>query len=85
MTAQTVVGPLTWDKKGDIVDPKYVFFYIWKNGTYAEMETTLRRQTTASPAPSTAVDVGSGTGSVLPAGSVRAPVNESAGNIGAIG
>src|SRR5215475_8908890 len=36
MTAETVVGPLTWDKKGDIVDPKYVF-YIWKNGTYAEM------------------------------------------------
>jgi branched-chain amino acid transport system substrate-binding protein len=36
MTAQTVVGPLTWDKKGDIVNPKYVF-YIWKNGTYAEM------------------------------------------------
>jgi branched-chain amino acid transport system substrate-binding protein len=36
MTAQTVVGPLTWDKKGDITDPKYVF-YIWKNGTYAEM------------------------------------------------
>jgi branched-chain amino acid transport system substrate-binding protein len=36
MTAQTVVGPLTWDKKGDVTDPKYVF-YIWKNGTYAEM------------------------------------------------
>jgi branched-chain amino acid transport system substrate-binding protein len=36
MTAQTVIGPLTWDKKGDITDPKYVF-YIWKNGTYAEM------------------------------------------------
>lgn len=36
MTAQTVVGPLTWDKKGDIVNPKYVF-YVWKNGTYAEM------------------------------------------------
>src|SRR5215831_15039283 len=36
MTVPTVVGPLTWDKKGDIVDPKYVF-YIWKNGTYAEM------------------------------------------------
>ena len=36
LTVQSVVGPLTWDKKGDIVDPKYVF-YIWKNGTYAEM------------------------------------------------
>ncbi|MGC2200578.1 MAG: branched-chain amino acid ABC transporter substrate-binding protein [Stellaceae bacterium] len=36
MTAQTVVGPLTWDKKGDVTDPKYVF-YIWKNGSYAEM------------------------------------------------
>jgi branched-chain amino acid transport system substrate-binding protein len=36
MTVQTVVGPLTWDKKGDVTDPKYVF-YIWKNGTYAEM------------------------------------------------
>jgi branched-chain amino acid transport system substrate-binding protein len=36
MTVPTVVGPLTWDKKGDIVDPKYVF-YVWKNGTYAEL------------------------------------------------
>jgi len=36
MTVPTVVGPLTWDKKGDITDPKYVF-YIWKNGSYAEM------------------------------------------------
>jgi branched-chain amino acid transport system substrate-binding protein len=36
MTAQTVVGPLTWDKKGDVTNPKYVF-YIWKNGSYAEM------------------------------------------------
>ena len=36
MTVQTVVGPLTWDKKGDVTDPKYVF-YIWKNGTYAEL------------------------------------------------
>ncbi len=36
MTVPTVVGPLTWDKKGDITDPKYVF-YIWKNGIYAEM------------------------------------------------
>jgi branched-chain amino acid transport system substrate-binding protein len=36
MTAHTVVGPLTWDKKGDVTDSKYVF-YVWKNGTYAEM------------------------------------------------
>jgi branched-chain amino acid transport system substrate-binding protein len=36
MTAHTVVGPLTWDKKGDVTDAKYVF-YVWKNGTYAEM------------------------------------------------
>src|SRR5438093_11079201 len=28
MTVETVVGPLTWDKKGDVTDPKYVF-YIW--------------------------------------------------------
>src|SRR5882757_4164603 len=45
------------------------------------MATTLRRQATASPTPSSAVDVGADTGSVLPAGSVSA----SAGNIGAIG
>lgn len=36
MTVPTVVGPLTWDKKGDIIDPKYVF-YVWRDGTYAEM------------------------------------------------
>jgi branched-chain amino acid transport system substrate-binding protein len=36
MTAHTVVGPLTWDKKGDVIDPKYVF-YVWRNGIYAEM------------------------------------------------
>ena len=35
MTAHTVIGPLTWDKKGD-VNEKYVF-YVWKNGTYIEM------------------------------------------------
>ena len=28
---------LTSDKKGDVTDPKYVF-YIWKNGTYAEIQ-----------------------------------------------
>jgi branched-chain amino acid transport system substrate-binding protein len=36
MTVDTVIGPLSWDKKGDVTDPKYVF-YIWKNGKYAEM------------------------------------------------
>jgi branched-chain amino acid transport system substrate-binding protein len=36
MTADTVVGSLSWDKKGDITDPKYVF-YVWKGGKYAEM------------------------------------------------
>ena len=36
MTAHTVVGPLTWDRKGDVTGSKYVF-YVWKNGTYDEM------------------------------------------------
>ena len=36
MTVQTMVGPLTWDKKGDIVDPKYVF-YVWRDGKYAQI------------------------------------------------
>ena len=36
MTVDTVIGPLSWDKKGDVTDPKYVF-YIWKAGKYAEM------------------------------------------------
>ncbi len=36
MTIPTVIGPLSWDKKGDITDPNYVF-YIWKAGKYAEM------------------------------------------------
>lgn len=36
LTVPTVVGQLTWDKKGDVVNPKYVF-YVWKNGTYAEI------------------------------------------------
>jgi branched-chain amino acid transport system substrate-binding protein len=36
MTIATVIGPLTWDKKGDVIDPKYVF-YVWKRGTFAEM------------------------------------------------
>src|SRR6266853_4378656 len=36
MTVETVIGPLSWDKKGDVTDPKYVF-YVWKSGKYAEM------------------------------------------------
>src|ERR1700739_1885271 len=36
MTVDTVIGPLSWDKKGDVTDPKYVF-YVWKDGTYAQM------------------------------------------------
>ena len=36
MTVDTVIGPLSWDKKGDVIDPKYVF-YVWKDGKYSEM------------------------------------------------
>ncbi|HWK45698.1 MAG TPA: branched-chain amino acid ABC transporter substrate-binding protein [Stellaceae bacterium] len=36
MTFDTVVGPIKFDKKGDVLDPKYVF-YVWKDGKYAEM------------------------------------------------
>lgn len=32
----TVVGTLQWDKKGDILNPEYVF-YVWKDGTYSEL------------------------------------------------
>ena len=31
MTVPTVVGPLTWDRKGDITDPKYVFYLEERN------------------------------------------------------
>jgi len=31
----TVLGKLTFDAKGDILDPKYVF-YVWKGGKYTE-------------------------------------------------
>lgn len=31
----TVLGKLTFDAKGDILDPKYVF-YVWKDGKYSE-------------------------------------------------
>jgi branched-chain amino acid transport system substrate-binding protein len=36
MTVDTVLGPLSWDKKGDVINPKYVF-YVWKDGKYSEM------------------------------------------------
>jgi branched-chain amino acid transport system substrate-binding protein len=36
MTVDTVVGPLTWDRKGDVINFKYVF-YVWRAGKYAEM------------------------------------------------
>ncbi len=32
----TVLGPIGFDKKGDITSSDYVF-YVWKNGSYAEM------------------------------------------------
>jgi branched-chain amino acid transport system substrate-binding protein len=31
-----VIGKLTYDNKGDLTAPNYVF-YIWKDGKYAEM------------------------------------------------
>jgi len=32
----TVIGTLTYDKKGDLTKPNYVF-YVWKDGKYAQM------------------------------------------------
>jgi branched-chain amino acid transport system substrate-binding protein len=32
----TVLGNITFDKKGDVTTSDYVF-YIWKNGSYAQM------------------------------------------------
>jgi branched-chain amino acid transport system substrate-binding protein len=32
----TVLGPISYDKKGDITVVDYVF-YVWKNGSYAEL------------------------------------------------
>jgi branched-chain amino acid transport system substrate-binding protein len=32
----TVIGPLSWDKKGDITNPGFVF-YVWKNGKYEQI------------------------------------------------
>ena len=34
-TFDTVIGKLSFDDKGDVKNPEYVW-YIWKNGTYAE-------------------------------------------------
>jgi branched-chain amino acid transport system substrate-binding protein len=33
---QTVLGPISFDRKGDVTVPDYVF-YVWKNGSYAEI------------------------------------------------
>jgi branched-chain amino acid transport system substrate-binding protein len=33
---QTVLGPISFDQKGDVTTPDYVF-YIWRNGSYAEI------------------------------------------------
>ena len=33
---QSVVGPISFDEKGDVKGPTYVF-YVWKDGAYAEM------------------------------------------------
>jgi len=33
---QTVLGPISFDRKGDVTVPDYVF-YVWKNGNYAQI------------------------------------------------
>ena len=33
---ETVLGPISFDEKGDPADPNYVW-YVWKDGTYGEM------------------------------------------------
>jgi branched-chain amino acid transport system substrate-binding protein len=35
-TFSTVVGPIKFDEKGDVLNPEYVF-YVWKDGKYAQM------------------------------------------------
>jgi branched-chain amino acid transport system substrate-binding protein len=35
-TFDTVVGPIQFDDKGDVLKPEYVF-YLWKDGKYSEM------------------------------------------------
>lgn len=32
----TVLGPISFDRKGDVTVPDYVF-YVWKNGEYLEV------------------------------------------------
>ena len=32
----TIIGPLSFDKKGDVEGPSYVF-YVWKNGSYGQI------------------------------------------------
>jgi branched-chain amino acid transport system substrate-binding protein len=36
LSVASVIGPLQWDDKGDLLHPEFVF-YAWKDGTYAEM------------------------------------------------
>jgi branched-chain amino acid transport system substrate-binding protein len=36
LTVDSVIGPLQWDDKGDILHPEFVF-YVWKDGSYSEM------------------------------------------------
>jgi branched-chain amino acid transport system substrate-binding protein len=35
-TFSTVIGPLTFDDKGDVLNPEYVW-YVWQDGKYSEM------------------------------------------------
>ena len=35
-TADTVLGKISWNKKGDVKTSDYVF-YVWKNGAYVEL------------------------------------------------
>jgi len=37
MAFQTVIGSLKFDKKGDIVNPEFVF-YVWKDGQYTQIK-----------------------------------------------
>lgn len=36
LRVDTVIGPLEWDAKGDVRNPRYVI-YVWHDGTYREM------------------------------------------------
>ena len=33
---RTVLGPIGFDRKGDVTVPDYVF-YVWKDGAYSEI------------------------------------------------